>query len=398
MQFDFDRVITRSGTGCVKWDQPRKQYGRQDLLPLWVADMDFAVPPAVVEAIQTRAEHPIYGYPTPPEQALQALAGWIRQRHGWDVSIDWTLLTGSVVAALNLAVLSYTNRGDKVIIQPPVYGPFFRAVEANGCQVVTNPLKTENGTYVMDLADLEAKIDSRTKMIILCNPHNPVGRVWNPEELRRLGELCAAHGILIVSDDVHSDFVYSGCRYTPIASLSAQLEQMTVTCMAPSKTFNLAGLSTAAVIIPNERLRQTFANTVESVGSSTNIFGVTALEAAYKHGGAWLDQLLQYLERNLDFLCEYVEKRLSGVRVLRPEGTYLVWLDFSGLELPSDRLQQFLVQEAGIVLNEGVWFGEGGYGHARLNIGCPRSILAEGLKRLETAVANLGREKRTDRE
>lgn len=389
MRFDFDRVIDRRETGSEKWDGPSMQYGRDDLLPLWVADMDFAVPPEVVEAIKRRADHPIFGYPTRPNSALEALSEWVKVRHGWQISTDWIRLTNGVVTALDLAVLSFANRGDKVIIQTPVYGPFFRVVTCNGCQVVTNPLKLIDGRYVMDFDDLESKLDDRVKMIILCNPHNPVGRVWTERELIRLGDICIRHNILIISDDVHSDFVFKGHRYTPIASLSEQFQENTITCMAPSKTFNLAGLATAAVIIPNKRLRQTFTNTMQNVGVATGIFGVTAMEAAYRHGHAWLDELLVYLQGNLEFLCEFIKEHIPQVQVIKPEGTYLVWLDFRRTGISPDRLQEFMVQQAGVVLNEGLWFGEDGAGFMRMNIGCPRSILKEGLTRIEQALKRL---------
>ena len=385
MEFNFDQVIERVGTRCVKWDSPRQLYGREDLIPLSVADMDFVAPPEVTRALLKRIQHPVYGYSLAPTEAIAALVDWIWKRHQWKVEAEWVQLLGGVVDGLALAVMAFTNPGDKVIVQSPVYRPFYQAITTNGCHVVTNPLKLEAGRYVMDLEDLEKKIDGRTKLLFLCNPHNPGGRVWTKRELEALAQLCAKHGVIIVSDDIHSDFVYTGHNYTPIASLSEEISQFTVTCMAPSKTFNLAGLSTAAVIIENPKLRQTFANRMEAVGAPTNLFGIVAMEAAYRHGEPWLEALLKYLQENRDFVAAYIEEYIPGIKVMQPEGTYLSWLECSQLSLAPDKLHRYFVEEAGVVLNDGQYFGPGGDNYLRLNFACPRPILQEALERMAAA-------------
>lgn len=389
MKYNFDEVIDRRGTGSSKWDNLEKRFGEKDLLPLWVADMDFAVAGPIVEAIQKRAAHPIYGYTERPESACVAIRDWLQRRHGWKIETDWVSFTTGVVNALDIAVLSFTNPGDKVIVQPPVYAPFFRAIENNGCQVVNNPLKLVDSRYVMDLDDLEKKFDSRTKLLILCSPHNPVGRVWTENELEKLAELCLQNNVVIISDEIHSDFIYQGYKHIPLASISEDIARNTVTCIAPSKTFNVAGLATGVAIIANPRLREVFNNTLENVGVSTGIFGMVALEAAYRYGEDWLDQLLQYLEENLQFLMEFIERRIPEIKVIRPEGTYLVWLDCRELGLEGSNLKDFMLRKAKVVLNDGSWFGPGGEGFQRINIGCPRSILEKALCRIEKAVRGL---------
>lgn len=387
----FDQKIDRNQTNCVKWDQRDTVFGHADLLPLWVADMDFAAPPAVIDALKNRARHPIYGYSYPPPEFYQAVLEWMQKRHGWKLEKEWLLVTPGVVPALSLAVLAFTNPGDRIIIQPPVYGPFFNVVEQNGRQPVLNPLKEENGRYTMDFAHLETVADPSVKMLILCSPHNPVGRVWTPEELRWLGEFCLRHRILLVSDEIHSDLVYKNYTHTPIASLSTKLAPSTITCLAPSKTFNVAGLNTSIVVIPDQAKRDQFQKMKGALGMGMyNPFGLAAFTAAYQTGGPWLDQLILYLQGNLDYLLEFCAERIPLIKPVPPEGTFLVWLDCRRLPLSPQGLNEFLSREAKVGLNAGSAFGPGGEGYERINIACPRPLLTEALTRIEQAVNKLG--------
>ncbi len=389
MRYDFDRVVERRNTNSIKWDFIEEIYGEKDLLPLWVADMDFQVPREVVTAIKERADHAIYGYTGRSPQLYQAIIQWLDRRHNWKIKPEWIDFTSGVVTGLNVAVQAFTKPGDKVIIQPPVYQPFKNAVENNGRQVVFNPLKMENDKYVMNFDDLADKCDSRTKMLIFCNPHNPGGRVWDKEELQQLAEICVHNDLIIVADEIHSDFVYPGHVHTPLASISQKIAERTVTCIAPNKTFNLAGLTTAAVVISNQTLRQEFAKIIENNGVKTNIFGLTAMEAAYTYGEEWLEQLLSYLKDNLDFLMEFFQTQIPQIRPIQPEGTFLVWLDCRELKLDQQHLTELFTRKAKVALNDGAWFGVGGEEFVRINIGCPRSILAEGLQRIKQAVNTL---------
>jgi cystathionine beta-lyase len=388
LAYDFDRVIERRGTDAVKWDGLQARFGVDDAIPMWVADMDFASPPCVVEALVERARHPIYGYTLRSDAYYEAVTGWLRRRHGWEVRREWLGHSPGVVSGLGLLVAALTEPGDRVIIQPPVYYPFTRVIQTWGRQVVHNPLRFDGQRYTMDFDDLERCAREGAKMLILCSPHNPVGRVWTREELTRLGEICLAHGVLVVSDEIHSDLVYPGYRHTPFASLSPAFAENSVTCLAPSKTFNLAGLNTSVLVIPNERLRAAFqASPVTSVTTGTNVFGATALIAAYTHGDAWLDALLAYLQESLAYLRDYFASHIPAIRVIEPEGTYLVWLDCRGLGLADDELDRFMLREAGIATDEGHIFGPGGSGFQRLNIACPRSVLVRALQQLRDAVA-----------
>lgn len=390
MKYNFDAVIDRNNTDSIKWDYLEKYYGQKDILPMWVADMDFEAPAPVVEAIAKRASHGIYGYTGRPLSCYEAIAGWVEKRHGWRIEKEWLSFTPGVVPALCTAIGAFTYPGDKVIIQSPVYHPFFAAVENNGRRIVNSPLKYEEGRFVMDYDDIERKFDSRVKMVILCSPHNPVGRVWTKEELERLGNICLKHGAVIVSDEIHSDIVYKGHKHVPIASISEELSLNTITCIAPSKTFNIAGLSTSAVIIPNQRLRKQFNCMLENIGMENgNIFGITAMEAAYRYGEEWLDQVIDYLEGNIDFLLKYISERIPSIKAARPEGTYLAWIDCRGLGLNQEDLKEFMAKKAAIALNDGTAFGPEGDGFMRINVGCPRSVLQEGLRRIEEAVRGL---------
>ncbi len=395
MKYDFDRVCERRGTDCVKWDAVPFVFGGRDVLPMWVADMDFPVAAPIAEALRKRAEHEFYGYTRPGPGVIEAVIQRMQRRFNWKIEPEWVVFTPGVVPALNAAVRAFTHPGDEVILQSPVYYPFYPAVTSSGCQVAINQLKLIDGRYEMDYEDLERKfmakpgmraIPSRVKAIILCNPQNPVGRVWNKEELTLLGAAVIRHGAVVISDEIHCELLYKGYRHTPFASISKEFEQNCVVCMAPSKTFNLPGLSVSSIIIPNKKLRQDFINASAGIMSHPNLFGLTALEAAYRYGDEWLEQLLEYLQGNLEYTVAYFEKHVPGIKVVRPQGTYLVWLDCRNLGMDGGKLREFMREKARVGLDDGFLFGPGGAGFERMNIACPRAILEEALGRIEAAV------------
>jgi cystathionine beta-lyase len=388
-KYDFDKIVDRNGTESLKWVYPRKVLKVEDAIPLWVADMDFKAPPAVVEAIRRRAAHGIYGYPLVPPSFWQAAIDWLKRRHGWEIRKEWMAKTPGIVPALNYCVRAFTKPGDGVIIQTPVYHPFYFAVENNGRRVVRNPLRFDGRRYTMDLDDLRTKIDAPGRMLILCSPHNPVGRVWTREELEALGRIAVERDLLVISDEIHHDLVYRG-RHHILASLSPELAQQTITCIAPSKTFNIPGLSTAAVVSSNPDLLKRFKDETERAGFELGqVFGIVGFEAAYAHGEDWLDELLPYLEANVDFLEKFLEKRVPGVRLVRPEGTYLALLDCRGLGLEPATLNDFFLKKARVYFSDGTTFGRELEGFVRINFGCPRAMLKEALERIELAVRSL---------
>lgn len=388
--YDFDQLIERRNTDCVKWDNLEKIYGSKDLLPLWVADMDFPVAPAISEAIRKRAEHGVYGYNFISDRYFEAVINWMERRHNWTIDKDWIIFSPGVVPALSYGVRAFTQPGDNVIIQSPVYHPFYKAIELNGRQIRTNPLVERDGRFYMDYEDLERKIDSRTKLLILCSPHNPVGRVWTEEELKRLGEICLKHNIIVISDEIHFDIVFKGYKHTVFANISKELRDISIICTAPSKTFNIAGLHTSNIIIANEKLREKYKREVSKDSISTpNIFGAEALIAAYNEGEDWLDSLIEYLEGNRDYFIDYVSKNIPQLRVIKSEGTYLLWVDCSGLGMDSEGLRDFFTNRCKLALNHGSMFGVEGELFQRFNIGCPRSILEEALTRIEKEIKNL---------
>ncbi|MBE3112462.1 MAG: putative C-S lyase [Acidobacteria bacterium] len=391
MKYDFDKVVDRTGTESLKWVYPRKVLKVEDAIPMWVADMDFEAPPAVVEAIRRRAAHGVYGYPLIPPSFWQAAIGWLKRRHGWDVRKDWMAKSPGIVPALNYAVRAFTKPGDGVIIQTPVYFPFYHAVENNGRRLVRNPLRFDGRRYTMDLGDLERKLDDGGRMLILCGPHNPVGRVWTQEELEGLGRIAVERDLLVVSDEIHADLVYSGHRHHVFAALSPELAERTVTCIAPSKTFNIPGLSMAVVIASNPKLLEAFKDETERAGFELGqVFGIVGFEAAYSQGDDWLDELLSYLEANVDFMEKFLEERIPAIHLVRPEGTYLALLDCRGLGLEPAALNDFFLKKARVYFSDGAMFGEEAAGFVRINFGCPRVLLVEALERVERAVKELG--------
>ncbi len=403
MEFSFDEEFDRRGTHSVKWEfvqsdeeQPELEFTDhcfepERVLPMWVADMDFRSPEPVVEALKAQAEHGIFGYTVPSRDFYNSVVSWMGRRNGWEIDPDWICLTPGVVPALNMLVRTFTEGGNKVLIQPPVYYPFYGAIENNGSQLVLNALMLENGVYRMDYADLEAKCsDPEVKIAILCSPHNPVGRVWTKEELLNFGQICIENNVLIVSDEIHGDLIYPNQTFTPFAKISETFAQNSIVCTAPSKTFNLAGLQTSSIIIPNDELRGRFEETLMGNGLfGMNTFGAVALQAAYEHGEQWLGQMLEYVAGNLEYLNTFVDENIPQIEVVQPEGTYLVWLDCRKLKLDGMELRRLMYEKARVYLDEGFIFGPEGEGFERINIACPRSILVEALDRIRNAVSDL---------
>lgn len=384
--YNFDEIIPRKGTNSLKYDALENFFGSPDILPLWVADMDFKTPDFIVNAIKERAAHEIYGYTFKPDSYFEAVIGWMKRRHNWDIQKEWISFSPGVVAGLTIAVETFSEPGDGVIVQPPVYFPFFECIKGTGRTMIENPLKIENGRYTFDLEDLKTKITANTKLLMLCNPQNPGGMVWTREELTALTDICLEHNIMIISDEIHSDLTFNGHKHIPIASISEDVAQNSLVCMAPSKTFNVAGLASSLVIIPSKRKFAAYERKL-GVGhlGMGNIFGSVALEAAYANGDEWLDQMLAYLWENYLLLDKFIAEHLPRLKVMKPEATYLVWLDFSDYGMKNQELSKFTTEQAKVALNDGGRFGAGGDGWLRLNIGCPRSVLERGLEKLAGA-------------
>lgn len=390
MKYNFDQVINRRQTASKKWDSLNERFGMDSLIPMWIADMDFVSPAPVVESLKKRADEGIYGYTICPDSYLSSVVDWFNRRHGWSVEKEWISHSPGIVPALSLIIHEFTKPGDKVIVQPPVYHAFYRVLESQGIEVIENPLKQENGRYSMDFNDLEEKIDPTVKMIFLCSPHNPVGRVWKKEELMRLGEICIKHNILVVSDEVHCDIAFKPQIHVPYASISEEFANYSITCTAPSKTFNIMGLQTSAIIIPNTDIRSRFEIAVNKFSlGAPNYFGIVAAETAYRYGEEWLDQLLDYLNGNLQYLTGFINEHLPEIKVTKPEGTYLAWLDFNDLKLNRDKLNKFINEKAQIGFDDGPIFGSGGEGFMRMNFACPRSVLEKSLNLLKEAIHSL---------
>jgi len=401
MKYDFDKVIDRRNTDSVKWGTVEALFGDKDVLPMWVADMDFPIAQPITEALRKRTEHEVYGYAKPQPSVIESVVDRLRKKYNWKIEPEWVVFTPGVVPALHAAIRAFSQPGDEVIIQSPVYYPFWSAIRTCGCHTSNNELNLIDGHYRMDFDDLENKFSpreddmmprpSRARMMILCNPHNPIGRVWSKQELIRAGEIVLKHGALMVSDEVHCELLFRGSVHIPFASISAEFQQNSITCMAPSKTFNLAGLNASSIIIPDKQIREKFNAARSGIQSGPNVFGLVALEAAYRHGDEWLEQLLDYLQGNLEFLIEYFQKKIPKIKVIRPEGTYLVWLDCRELGMDTQELRGFIRNKAKVGLDDGFLFGPNGAGFQRINIACPRATLAEALKRIEKAVAMISK-------
>lgn len=388
MSENFDALIDRRGTDCLKYDAAARRGLPEDVLPLWVADMDFAVPEGVLTALRARVEHGIFGYSEPGLHYYEALAAWMKRRHGYDVRPDWCVKTPGVVFALAMAVRACTREGDGVLIQPPVYYPFRSVILKNNRRAVEAPLIRRDGRYGVDLDDFERKItENGVRLFLLCSPHNPVGRVWTREELHGMGEICRRHGVVVCSDEIHSDIVFPGRPHTVFSNAGDGFGDFSIICTAPSKTFNLAGCQVSNIFISSPALRGSFLREVDAAGySQLNALGLVACEAAYRTGEQWLDELLVYLRGNVDFMAEYLAENLPRLKMEKPEGTYLAWVDFRALGLSPQALEELIVRRAGLWLDVGSVFGTGGEGFERFNLACPRATLARALVQLKGAV------------
>lgn len=388
MRYDFDMVIERRGTNCLKYDFAWERGKQENVLPLWVADMDFQTASPILEKLEHTVKHGIFGYSEGKEDYFRAVANWYRNHFGWEVNQSWLVKTPGVVFAIAAAIRAFTRKGDHVLLQQPVYYPFSEVITDNDRVLVNNPLKLADGHYEIDFQDFEEKIVANdVKLFLLCNPHNPVGRVWKEWELRRLGDICLKHGVLVVSDEIHSDFTYPGFQHQVFASLSPDYAAITVTCTAPSKTFNLAGLQVSNIFISDAGLRRKFKQAIAAAGySQVNLMGLVACQAAYEEGEDWLLQLKEYLAGNLAFVREYLQERIPEIRLIEPEGTYLLWLDFRGLHLSEEEREELIVKKARLWLDSGAMFGPDGEGFERINIACPRKILQQAMEQLEEAV------------
>ena len=396
--YNFDKIINRKGTNCLKYDYAVERGKPADVLPLWVADMDFTVSEEITKSLHAAVDHGIYGYTQPKDAYYNAITNWMEKNHNWKTKREWIMKTPGVVFALGVAVKAFTKPGDAVLIQNPVYYPFTNIIRDNDRRVIDNTLVYEKrvtegkSQYSIDYEDFERKIvQENIKLFILCNPHNPVGRVWTREELQYLGEICLRHHVIVVSDEIHNDFVYPGFEHTVFANVDPRFAEFTVTCTAPSKTFNLAGLQISNIFISNETLREAFQKEIDKTGyDEPNALGAVACEAAYRGGQEWLDQLRAYLLENLNFLRAYLQEKIPQIHLVEPEGTYLVWLDCSELGISGKELDQFIVEKAGLWLDGGAMFGPSGADFQRVNIACPRATLELALDKLKAAVDNLG--------
>lgn len=385
--YDFDKMIDRRGTSCLKYDFQVERRGRDDLLPMWVADMDFALPEDILEDIKDRISHGIFGYTDPKKDYFDSVLDWFYIHFGWKGRAEWITVTPGVVVAISVAVRALTVEGDGVLIQQPVYYPFSEAVVANNRRLVNNQLVYKDGKYSIDFEDFEKKIvDENVKLFILCSPHNPVGRVWTLGELRKMGEICLKHNVVVVSDEIHCDFTYEGHRQIMFPSISKEFEDNVILCTAPSKTFNIAGLQVSNIFIPNEKIRKTFNAELEAFGySQPNVIGLTACQSVYSKGNEWYEELKNYLAENLDFLRDFLKENLPKIKLVEPEGTYLVWLDCSGLGLDAGGLERFVEDKAKLWVDFGIIFGKESGQFIRLNIACPRATLKQALTQLKAA-------------
>lgn len=378
MKYDFDKTIDRRATNSYKWDS-----APEGVLPMWVADMDFRTAPAIIDALQKRVVHGIFGYTRVPDAYYDAVTSWFSRRHGWDIDREWIIYTSGVVPAVSAVIKALTVPGDKVIVQTPVYNCFFSSIRNNGCEIVSNPLRRTADTYEMDFDALErCAADPRAKVMLLCNPHNPAGRVWTPDELTRLGNICLRNGVTVVADEIHCELVYQGFKYTPFASLSDAFLHRSVTCVSPSKAFNIAGLQIANIVAFDNDLRSRIDKAINiNEVCDVNPFGVAATIAAYNEGEEWLNQLVDYLHGNYEAMAEFCRRELPEFPITRLEGTYLVWMGCSSLGMPSDALEHALLDDARLWLNAGTMYGAEGEGYMRWNIACPRSVMLDGLNR-----------------
>jgi len=386
MSFDFETLVRREGTASVKWDGRKGYFNSEDLLPMWVADMDFAVPEAVSRAVKERAGHPVFGYTLATDSVYESLVNWMRKRHGYEVQRDWVILSPGVVPSLHAAAIAFALPGEGVIVQPPVYFPFFSAVTETDRKLILNPLRLEDGRYRIDFDHLEECAGQGARLLILCTPHNPVGRVWSEDELRTVLDIARRHDLVILSDEIHHDLIFPGSSHIPLHLLAGEGANI-VTAVAPSKTFNIPGLGLSALIVPNPRHRVALRKAFELLHlGASNPFSLVAFEAAYREGEEWLEALLIYLTETRDFVSQYLAEHIPKIKVIQPEGTYLLWLDCRELGMSDSELKQFFIHKAKVGMNPGTVFGEGGSGFMRMNIGTSKLIVAEALERIRRAV------------
>ena len=382
-------MIERRKTDSSKWDNVVNLFGSADVLPMWVADMDFRIPQPIVDAVTKRAQHPIYGY-TLTSGVIRSATDRLHRLFGWKVEPEWVMITPGVVPAVNAAVKAYAGQGGSVVVQSPAYPPFWSSVSNNNCVAATNILVQSGDRYLVDFEDLERKfVETGAKAMILCSPHNPVGRVWSREELTRMGDIALRHGAVMISDEIHCELTLNGNKHVPFATISPEFEKNSLTCYAPSKTFNIAGMHCSVAIVPDEGLRKRFNDARSGIQGSPDLFAAYAMEAAFKYGDEWLEQALTYTEGNLEYMLRYFKERIPRIKPNLPEGTYLVWLDCRDLGMDAKVLRKFFNEQAKVGLNDGATFGAGGEGFERMNIACARSILEEGLRRIENAVNRL---------
>ncbi|WP_147535326.1 MalY/PatB family protein [Bacillus marasmi] len=381
---EFNQVFDRSNTASVKWEMTKLVYGKDELLPMWVADMDFQPPTKVTEAIKNRMEHGIFGYTFIPPSTGEAIAKWLERRHQWKINPSWLQYSSGVVPSISIVIRALTEPGDKVMVQSPVYTPFFDMVKRNNREVVNSQLVLKDQSYEIDFADFEERLQEGVKLFLLCNPHNPGGRVWSEAELLKMGELCVKYNCVILADEIHSDLVFKPARHIPVASLSKELEQQVITLIAPTKTFNIAGLQASALVTPNPKWRNAIGEVMHSQGAfSLNVFGIVGMEAAYRYGEEWLEELLEYLAENIAIAKRFIAEKIPQISVVNPEGTYLLWIDCRGLGLSDQEIKDRLLNVGKLALEPGPKYGPGGEGFVRMNLACPQEILLEGLKRLQ---------------
>lgn len=386
----FDEVHERISTRSVKWDMRKDVFQSEDVLPMWVADMDFKAPEAVNNALIERAKHGIYGYTLFDNDTTNAIVHWLSTEHGWKIKPEWITTSPGVINTLHMAIQALTDPGDKILIQTPVYTPFYTVIKAHDRQLVKNPLVYQDHYYTIDFEDFEQKLKSGVKAFILCSPHNPVGRVWKREELKRMAALCLEYDVLILSDEIHADLTFPGVNHIPIASLSEEIANETITCMSPSKTFNLAGLQGSFAVTPDRKKQVLLQNAFQKQGLfMLNTMAITAMEAAYLHGGEWLDELKSVLQRNREYVVTMFEKHAPTLKIIQSEGTYLLWIDCSRLKMNATELKTFMTEKARVGLNAGADYGEEGEQFMRMNIACPSKTLEEGVKRIIEAVQSL---------
>lgn len=385
MKYDFDEIIPRKHTDCIKYDNVKEVFGTEEILPMWIADMDFKTPPFIIDALRKRLNHEVLGYTYCCSRWKPAIQNWVSRHHDWEVQPDEIGFVGGIVPAISFALQCFTQPGDKVLVQPPVYHPYHHVTINLGRTLVTSPLKLVDGQLMIDFADFEEKVKG-CKVFLLCNPHNPCGRVWSREELERMCSICVKNNVLVVSDEIHCDMALKGFKHIPFAALSEEARNNSLTFMAASKTFNIAGLKSSYYIIQNEALRKQYQEFLDKSELGTaHVFATGPVATAYNDGDEWLEQMLEYVEANVDFLENYLKENMPKMGMIRPQASYLVFLDARGLGLPHDRLIEFFIREARVAMNDGATYGEGGSGFMRINLGCPRATLVKALEQIKSA-------------